>query len=269
MSDNDDFQQEAELRRKLVRRLAVAGFLVGLLLAALALFDFISSQDEDEAPVFDRPVPVPARKEVTQAVTPAVLTPPENASASETPATTAPVQEAAAPGVAEPSAAPAPEVSARPALPETRPAVETRKPVAPAKITEVSPARPAKTIKPGAPASVPEKTAAPMQVPTVAPVTPTPPVAPAPPADIRPPLPSVLPQTLPRLMSGYQVQAGVFTNLRAAEALHAKLALNGIPSTLEARVSVGPFKTRAEAEAAEAKLKALGIDPILLPPRRR
>jgi DedD protein len=51
--------------------------------------------------------------------------------------------------------------------------------------------------------------------------------------------------------------------------LHAKLSLAGIPSTLEARVQVGPFKTRQEAEAARAKLKGLGIEPILIPPSGR
>jgi cell division protein FtsN len=30
---------------------------------------------------------------------------------------------------------------------------------------------------------------------------------------------------------------------------------------------VGPFKSRAEAEASREKLKALGIDAVLLPPK--
>ena len=38
---------------------------------------------------------------------------------------------------------------------------------------------------------------------------------------------------------------------------------------MEARVSVGPFKSKAEADAARDKLKALGIDSVLLPPRSR
>ena len=41
----------------------------------------------------------------------------------------------------------------------------------------------------------------------------------------------------------------------------------GIPATIEARVQVGPFKTRAEANAARAKLNALGIESVLLPPK--
>lgn len=75
------------------------------------------------------------------------------------------------------------------------------------------------------------------------------------------------PPAPPRLFSGYAVQAGVFADAQHAEELRARLTLNGIPSTLEARVQVGPFKTREEAEAARQKLKAIGVDGILLPPR--
>ena len=70
-----------------------------------------------------------------------------------------------------------------------------------------------------------------------------------------------------RLYSGFALQAGVFADPRRAEELHAKLTLEGIPSTIEARVQVGPFKTREEAEAARAKMKALGIDAVMLPTR--
>jgi DedD protein len=43
--------------------------------------------------------------------------------------------------------------------------------------------------------------------------------------------------------------------------------LSGVPSTLETRVQVGPFRTRQEAEAAQAKLKQLGVETILVPPK--
>jgi len=43
--------------------------------------------------------------------------------------------------------------------------------------------------------------------------------------------------------------------------------LSGVPSTLETRVQVGPFRTRHEAELAQAKLKELGVEAILVPPR--
>ena len=57
---------------------------------------------------------------------------------------------------------------------------------------------------------------------------------------------------------------GVFNNVANAEDLRAKLELNGIPATIEARVQVGPFASREEAEAARAKLKELGLDGGLL-----
>ncbi len=93
-----------------------------------------------------------------------------------------------------------------------------------------------------------------------------------------PPLPSVLarpaePRSLPeaaappKLFSGYALQAGVFADPRRAEELHARLTLEGIPSTIEARVQVGPFRNRAEAEVARGKLQAIGIDPVLLMPK--
>jgi len=71
----------------------------------------------------------------------------------------------------------------------------------------------------------------------------------------------------PRLFSGYALQAGVFADPRRAEELHARLVLEGIPSTIEARVQVGPFKSKAEAEAAREKMKTLGIEAVMLMPK--
>lgn len=58
----------------------------------------------------------------------------------------------------------------------------------------------------------------------------------------------------------FALQVGVFANARNAEELRARLTLAGIPSQAETRVHVGPFRTRTEAVAALAKLKALGLD---------
>jgi len=57
------------------------------------------------------------------------------------------------------------------------------------------------------------------------------------------------------------VQLGVFNNVANAEELRAKLELNGIPSQIEARVQVGPFGSRQEAEEARQKLSGLGLEP--------
>lgn len=62
---------------------------------------------------------------------------------------------------------------------------------------------------------------------------------------------------------GYSVQAGVFLHASNAEKLLAQIQAAGIPAYLETRVQIGPFKTKAEAEAAVSKLKKLGIEPIV------
>jgi DedD protein len=62
----------------------------------------------------------------------------------------------------------------------------------------------------------------------------------------------------------YVVQMGVFNNLANAEELRAKLELNGIPAQIEARVQVGPFSSKEQADDARRKLTALGLEPGLL-----
>lgn len=76
-----------------------------------------------------------------------------------------------------------------------------------------------------------------------------------------------MPPSIQRLFSGFSLQAGVFSSPQRAEELHARLTLSGVPSTLETRVQVGPFRTRQEAEAAQAKLRELGIGSVLVPPK--
>ncbi len=62
----------------------------------------------------------------------------------------------------------------------------------------------------------------------------------------------------------FLVQVGVFSNHVNAEELVTRLQAAGIPAQIESRVQVGPFASRAEADAARAKLKGLGIDDGLL-----
>jgi DedD protein len=62
---------------------------------------------------------------------------------------------------------------------------------------------------------------------------------------------------------GYSVQAGVFLLSNNAEKLLGQLQQAGIPAYLETRVQIGPFKNKAEADAAVKKLKALGITPVV------
>jgi cell division protein FtsN len=64
------------------------------------------------------------------------------------------------------------------------------------------------------------------------------------------------------------VQVGVFANPGNAEELRTKLKAAGIPTQVETRVQVGPFNTRQEAVAAQAKLKTLGLDGGMVVPAR-
>jgi DedD protein len=62
----------------------------------------------------------------------------------------------------------------------------------------------------------------------------------------------------------FALQLGVFSDVANAEELRAKLERNGIKASIEARVHVGPFATRAEADVARVKLRELGISEALL-----
>ncbi len=61
------------------------------------------------------------------------------------------------------------------------------------------------------------------------------------------------------LKDGFLVQLGVFGTLGNAQALADKVGALGIPAYIESRVVVGPFKNRAEADAARNKLRASGL----------
>ena len=224
--------EDADVKRKLAWRMGFAGLMIVGLLGALALFDRLSAPGESEpaAPQFTEPVPV-AKKVITQPVTPAEPAP-------------EPVKEAEPPP-------PAVEVTAAP-VDKAAPRVDRppRAEAAPA------PQRPA----PPSPSSAPSTVrAAPRPAPAAAVRNETP---------MRTePAPTAEPPTPPRLFSGYALQAGVFADPRRAEELHARLVLEGIPASIESRVQVGPFKDRAEAEAVREKMKAMGIDTVLLPPK--
>lgn len=249
-----------DIRRKLVWRMGVAGAMIALLLAALALFDRLNAPDDDEdtAPTYTAPVPT-AKQEVSQPVTTAPASTEKPAEEAATPAKPAEPEVSAAPVTPKTAAAaaaeapPRPQVAAQPALPAAaHNAPATRSAPAPAgKVAASAPAAAAPAAVPAA--AAPANNAA----------------ARTPPASSAEAAPPSLPAPLvPRLLNGYALQAGVFADTHRAEELHALLTLNGIPSTIETRVQAGPFRNRAEAAAAREKMKSLGIDSVLLPPKR-
>jgi len=251
-----------EIRSKLITRLAVAGVLVAMLLGVLAFFDYLSTApDESDGQVFTKPVPVAPKKEVSQPVTQAANLPeppmppvPEKTEAPVEPPPP-PRIETNAPAVVE--AKPEAVLENRQKLPST--ATNLKSPVARVPTPVVQPPQPE-----------PEATAAPAIVPPVqrapAPVEPAPAKPSARVQEAKPPA-AVTAPVVSRLFSGFLLQAGVFTSIQRAEELHARLTLSGIPSSLETRVQVGPFKSKQEAEAAQAKLRELGVETILVPPR--
>lgn len=258
-SDNDN-AASGEMRGQLARRLAVAGVLVAILLGVLAFFDYLAnpSEDADQA-VFTQPVPVAPKKEVSQPVkaTDSIPEPPAPEKAEV---------------VAEPPPPPAVEAQHAPvveAKPEARPEYRATAAV-PLPATRQPPVRAQQAAPAASMPAVPEGTTAPSNLPpprTTASPEPLQSKLVARPVEPKSAAPVPPPAAITRLFSGFILQAGVFSSAQRAEELHARLTLSGVPSTLETRVQVGPFRTKQEAEAAQAKLKELGVETILVPPK--
>ena len=226
----------SDIRRKLIWRMTVAGLMIAGLLGGLALFDYMGTRLENEPEVarYTEPVPV-AKKSVTQPVTPVVPAPEAKDEKKEAtaPEVTAPPADKAAPRLDTP---PRPEVAALPAVTKS-PSSAARGATSTAPVGSVTP----KASEP----RIAAQAASPALAETSA-VTSRP--------------------SLLKTLSGFALQAGVFADPRRAEELHARLTLEGIPSSIEARVQVGPFKSKEEAEAARSKMKAMGIDAVMLAP---
>ncbi len=232
----------SDIKRKLAWRMAFAGLMIVGLLGGLALFDYLSNQSTEasfNAPQFNDPVPV-GRKNVTQPVTPIepLAETKEIVKENVIPeVSTTPVDKS----LPKQEPPPRPVVAAQPSLPRAS------QPVSRIVGFVNSPASNASNIPTSRPAEARAFTSA------------------ATPARAEPQI-QLQPSPV-RLYSGFSLQAGVFADPRRAEELHAKLTLEGIPSSIEARVQVGPFKTKEEAEAARLKMKALGVDAVMLLPR--
>lgn len=117
------------------------------------------------------------------------------------------------------------------------------------------------------PANVREATTSPaLPTPATAMQSPAKPAPTAPPKSVQPQQQN--PQTAAKPSpatpaNGYTLQAGAFLHASNAEKLLLQVQRAGIPVYLETRVQIGPFRTKAEAEAALFKLRKLGIDPVL------
>ncbi|MCF8150236.1 MAG: SPOR domain-containing protein [Burkholderiaceae bacterium] len=220
---------DAALKKRLLNRIAVAVVIVAGLLGSLAIFDLLNAPQPPQKLMAESPA-APAAMVV--AVDSIEKPPVAAATETESQSSPAPVQ-----GVPEESAAPetAAQKSTVDEKPLTKPAASRL-----AMLHRAEPAPPvASGLKSPPPASgagrAPERAA---QHPASRPLK-------------------------RAAESQFGLQLGVFSNLDNAEELRAKLEQNGIPATIEARVHAGPFATRAEADAARAKLKELGISDSL------
>lgn len=219
---------DSALKRRLLNRIAVAAVVMVGLLGSLAIFDAIN------APVAPGPVRTAAA-------------PPTEAPAARPEAATE-AKPAEAPAVvakAEPPAPAVPEGTSSPGAPPLQP-LPAEKPLTKPATGRAASLRPSEPVPPAAaPAARPDPARELAAAPAPRRTTPSRPLT----------------QAAERQ---YALQMGVFNNVANAEDLRAKLELNGIPATIEARVQVGPFASREEAEAARAKLKELGLDGGLL-----
>ncbi|HEY6896929.1 MAG TPA: SPOR domain-containing protein [Rhodocyclaceae bacterium] len=240
----EEGQQDDALRRKLVSRIAVAGVMIVALLGGLAVIDALYVPPAVTTPPKMSTL-TPPPMEPKSGESKAEDAKPEEPKPAADGANAKPTEVAKAEPEtkAEPEKTEAPPVTGRSEEKAEKPLKPLTKP-AELKPATMRPSEPVVTKRPE-----PAKEAA-----RAAPISPLAQHAPA-------SKPLSRSEEAPRR---FLVQMGVFNNISNAEDLRAKLEMAGVPTHIEARVQVGPFATREEAEAARQKLVALGMEPGLL-----
>jgi DedD protein len=212
---------DGDLKRRLTIRVAVAGAAIVALLGGLALMDNLNA-------------PTPAQQIAAAPPAGEANTPPAGGVAAEEksqePAVPAVTEEQPQVPAAEPELSAAPTSSGMPSKPEHAERPLTKP--AEARLAMLKPGQPAMLLKPAEPAG-----------------------------ELARALHAGTSASRPLTPGGFLLQLGVFNSTANAEELRAKLELNGFPTQIEARVHVGPFASRLEAEQARDKLKRLGMEP--------
>lgn len=283
------------LSGQIKKRIAIAA---GLALVALAAIPLINGMGKDEAASTPASQPISSGKIVQKDASEAAFvveaplasaavasaptaeasiahsnTPLSPSQGSPLAVTGKPAMVGSTPAVPPPSISPPPARSVNPAPVATTPALKQNAAVAPATTT---PSTSTPTRQPAAnpPAAAARPAATAAQTPAVAAAAKTAAQAPSHitlPGDETVAAPRIIPragnsQTAPAGSSfGYQVQLGLFATPENADRLIDDLKKRGIAARTETRVQLGPFRTRAEAEEAMNKLKALGYQPLLIP----
>lgn len=184
-------------------------------------------------------------------------------------------------------------------LPAPAPAARVIEPPAPA-VVPVAPAEPAEQVAAVLPPPAPEPAPEPAPVIVTPPVLSAPSVAEAPllePAGVAEPAPPALPAPSPApakaaavakvvapkasvappptLPQAHGINVGLFADPANAGKAHARLVEAGFPAIQQkvespkgelTRVRVGPFASRAQADEAAARIRALGLDAVVFAP---
>lgn len=231
----------AELERHLLRQVRAVVGLVLLLAAALAGLSLVPDARHESIDRTSPPVATVGDAGTASPGTTADAAPQATKGDAGTPTPAAPSTGGSTQGAdSTPTTAPAPAAGAIPGAAAPAP---TPPPATPAS-ANASTTNPAPTAPGAAPGATPSPTPSPA------------PTAPAK-SDDGPPGPR------------HYVTFGTFVRPADAEALRARLDAQGLPAVLEARLRVGPFATREEAQAAQARLKDLGFTPgAVLSPKR-
>ncbi|HPT49896.1 MAG TPA: SPOR domain-containing protein [Accumulibacter sp.] len=240
-----------DVKRQLLRRIGVAAALIVTLLAGLALFDYINSPGEfDDA---DEEYGEPTTTRNSTPVMPVKPLPTEASSTASAPpsvpAADSPSAGATGKGAEAPARALTEPPSGRKAGGENSADKSTEK------VAEKG-AEP--LVGAGAAAKAPPLVSLPPP-PEVAARPVLPPVAGTGPA-ARDKMAVETPAPPPRFQAGFAVETVALPDVARAEEWQVRLAREGIPATVETRLRIGPFRTRAEAENARRKIKALGIE---------
>lgn len=258
MADKASWEEAAKQeKRQLLLRAALAAGVIMVMVLGLVVWERSKQQAVETAPAPAPATPSPRELRSMIQSAPVVEQVAESAPAEPQKSEVAPEVKPEATQEAKPEAsAPAARIEkkAEPVLPAAP--VASAPPPAPSRILPARPV-PAKPVASAPPPSVAAPRAA-LEAPVAAkPASKA--VAELP--RLRPLQEAPVPAgELPPEGKVFALQVGVFANARNAEELRARLTLAGIPSQIETRVHVGPFRTRTEAAAALAKLKTLGLD---------
>lgn len=256
---------DSGLSPQIKKRIAIAS---GLVLVALAAIPIIDSFNTPATPPTPASTPISSGRIIQKDSS-------DSASLSLSAIDSSAPLDASAASASEPAGssplAPAPGSPAS-VTPLSPPQIQAPQPRTPAiAITTAPPLSNGKSVTSVAPRSEPPRRDGAVPAPAIT-ATPAPapairvPLAEKPPAPPRLPSPGIAPQGS---SFGYQVQLGLFSSPDNAEKLVTDLKRHGITAHTETRVQLGPFRTRAEAEEAMQRLRALGYQPLLIPAGQR